>query len=260
MLSIASWANLDMENHIFFKLVDEVNQIIAPLIKHFSLDSFSYLKTYNDGSQIRLTNQPEWIKYYLTQRLYLNSIFELPAANYSKSSVIYSHTNTHTEIFSAAKKFGLNPGITFIQPTNDGCEFYFLGTTITDRLILDQCLSHIHLLEKFIASFHDLAQKLLIQLEPHHVIAEDLSQNHLKYKTIPNINDIDFLASISGYEFTSRELDCIPLLLMGQSAKQIAETLGLSYRTVEIHIRNLKIKTKQVTKNDLIHVLANKFS
>ena len=262
MQTIASWADLDTNNHIFFNLVDEINQVTKPLKKHFSIDSFTYHKTYNDGSQTWATNQPQWLRYFLKNKLYLKSIFELPASSYSKNTIIYSHIGTHHSILAAAQKFDLSHCVVFIEPTIDGCEFYYLGTTTPNNgITIDKCLSNLATLEKFITNFNDLAQDILIKIEPFRVISKDLAtNNHTTYRSIGGVANIEFLASISGYNLTKRELDCIPLLLKGHSSKQIANVLNISYRTVEIHINNLKRKTRQTSKNDLIHLLNEKFS
>lgn len=41
---------------------------------------------------------------------------------------------------------------------------------------------------------------------------------------------------------TTRELQCLCLLLKGYSSKQAGTLLGVSYRTVEIHFGNIKEK------------------
>lgn len=54
--------------------------------------------------------------------------------------------------------------------------------------------------------------------------------------------DIYQIAPSRKYNLTKRELQCIHYLVKGASAKDIAFTLGLSYRTVEIYIQNIKDK------------------
>ncbi len=54
------------------------------------------------------------------------------------------------------------------------------------------------------------------------------------------------------YQFTPRELECLFCLLRGMSAKITANLLGLSKRTVEFYIENMKNKTGSATKMDLI--------
>lgn len=259
MQIIKSWADIDLENHIFFNLVNEINEVINPLITHFGLDSFNYHRIYNDNSQIRTGNTPNWQRHYLKQKLYQQSIFELPAHNYVKSRIIWSNIDTHNVILQEAKKFGINYGITLVEPLIDGCEFYFLGTTTNNRTVINKYLSNFYLLEKFIANFHNAAASIFAKIEPQRLIIKDWQQNTLKFASVNIIDKFTFLASIYGYSFTRRELDCIPLLLKGLSAKQIALHLEISFRTVEVYINNLKYKTKTTNKSELIFLLETQF-
>jgi DNA-binding CsgD family transcriptional regulator len=54
---------------------------------------------------------------------------------------------------------------------------------------------------------------------------------------------------------STRENQCARLLMQGYSAKMIAETLRLSYRTVEHYIDNIKDKLGVSTKQELIYRL-----
>lgn len=51
---------------------------------------------------------------------------------------------------------------------------------------------------------------------------------------------------------TKRELECLSYIMQGMTSKNIARILGISYRTVECHIEQLKIKTKTTSKTSLI--------
>lgn len=59
--------------------------------------------------------------------------------------------------------------------------------------------------------------------------------------------------------FSKRERDVIKLLLRGNSAKEIAEKLQLSRRTVEYYIENIKNKMNVSKKSELIEKLFEKF-
>lgn len=257
---IETWSDLDLTNHIFFNLASEINQVIAPLVTYFGLDSFNFHKTYNDNSQIRLSNTPDWKRHYLTNKLYQQSIFELPAQNYSKNRIIWSNIGTHNIILQEASQFGIKYGITLIEPVHDGCEFYFLGTTSDDQNVINKYLSNFYLLEKFIANFKNSGADIMAATEPHKVIVRDWENNKTKFNASNKIEHFSFLASIYGYQFTRRELECVPLLLKGLSSKQIAEQLQISFRTVEVYIENLKRKTGTHNKNELVSHLSEKFN
>lgn len=61
----------------------------------------------------------------------------------------------------------------------------------------------------------------------------------------------------NNYVISAREAQCIVLMLHGATAKQTAKQLGISPRTVETYIDQLKIKFASPTKLALIAKLAN---
>ncbi|RTL12587.1 MAG: LuxR family transcriptional regulator [Neisseriaceae bacterium] len=260
MNKITSWANLDFNNHLFFNSVTEINELIQPIDKYFGLDSFNYHKTFNDNSQIRLTNKIDWYKHYLSQKLYLQSIFELPAFNYSRSRIIWTNINTHSVILHDAEKFGIKHGITIIEPNHDGYEFFFLGTTTNNSSAINKYLSNFQLLDKFIQNFKLANQDLQAKLYANKTIADDWSGNELKFESINEIDKYSFLTELYQYRLTTREIECLPLLIKGYTSKQIAECLKISHRTVEDYVNNIKSKMNIATKNELILLLADQFA
>jgi len=260
MDKITSWADLDFNNHIFFNSATEINELIQPINKHFVLDSFNYHKTFNDNSQIRLTNKTDWYKHYLSQRLYLQSIFELPAANYSRNRIIWTNINTHNVILQDAAMFGIRHGLTIVEPNHDGYEFFFLGTTTKNSNVINKYLSNFQLLEKFIQNFKSVSKDLFVNLYAKRITANDWFDNKLKFESINSIDKYNFLAELYKYQFTSREIACLPLLIKGCTSKQIAEFLSISHRTVEDYVNNIKHKMNVSTKNELISLLTKQFA
>lgn len=257
---INTLADIDLENHIFLSKAEEINNIIKPLTDSFGLNTFNYHKTYTDNSYQFLTNIPAWRRHYSLNRLYQKSVFELPAHTYVKSRIITSNLDTHSVVLLEASKFGIKSVITFVEPVDDGCEFYFLGSSSDNKTIINKCLSNFFLLEKFIANFHNMAKDIFTEIRPYRLIVKDRMKNNLSFNLDDNIDKFNFLSLIYNYHFTQREIDCIPLLMKGYSAKQIAENLGLSFRTIEMYINNLKEKTNTTNKIELVTLLTDKFA
>ena len=42
---------------------EKIDEIIQPLKDSFGLTNLVYLKSFNDGSEIRLSNRPDWLAY-----------------------------------------------------------------------------------------------------------------------------------------------------------------------------------------------------
>lgn len=55
--------------------------------------------------------------------------------------------------------------------------------------------------------------------------------------------------------FTQREIECLNLLIEGYSNRKVSELLGLSERTVEFYIRNMREKTGTLSKRALVELM-----
>jgi DNA-binding CsgD family transcriptional regulator len=53
-------------------------------------------------------------------------------------------------------------------------------------------------------------------------------------------------------KLTKRELECIQLIMRGRTAKEMADVLGLSPRTVEFYINNIKSKIGCSKKSKIV--------
>lgn len=70
------------------------------------------------------------------------------------------------------------------------------------------------------------------------------------------------LNTIKGIAFTQREIDIIACILNGKTTKRIASLLFLAPKTVENHIRNIRLKLKGEAQENIIDFIenSNKFS
>lgn len=55
--------------------------------------------------------------------------------------------------------------------------------------------------------------------------------------------------------FTPREIDCAKELLTGKTIKEIGHTLGLSPRSIEYYIKNMRYKLSAHSKRELVRIL-----
>lgn len=70
------------------------------------------------------------------------------------------------------------------------------------------------------------------------------------------LREID-LTKANHYKLSSRELDCLDLLLLGNTAEETANQLHISSRTVETHLDNAKHKLNCQNKLELRNKLLN---
>jgi DNA-binding CsgD family transcriptional regulator len=243
------------DHHLFLASASEVDAIIQPLKDFFGITSFVYQCNYQDGSEIRLSNQPQWIKFFYEHELFRSSVFEHQPNQYKKDVKLWLTLPQHSAVLTAARLFNIDHGITLINPIPDGVEFAFFGTTRERFSVQEKYLRNLDLLQHFMAYFKQQAAPLLQQAEkskiyiPNKFIATAdapklqgethlreafLSATELKKLALPDSHFNQYL--------TSRELVCAKLLITGATMKEIAQQLGVSPRTIETHINNMKAK------------------
>lgn len=83
-----------------------------------------------------------------------------------------------------------------------------------------------------------------------------LNVNHQQSTNLPS-QIIDKFFDITKIALTDREKQCLYYTLQGKSAKQIANMLGISYRTVETYLTKAKQKLEVRTKGELTFRLLN---
>jgi DNA-binding CsgD family transcriptional regulator len=83
----------------------------------------------------------------------------------------------------------------------------------------------------------------------------------IKKPYVPNnIGDNRYLANIKSYNLSSREAQCLELLLMGKNNLHIADYLNISRRTVELYMNKIKAKLSCHKKIDILIKMVNEKS
>lgn len=258
------------KNHITFTSGNDIAEICKPLI-HLDITSFNYVKTFEDGSQINLSNRTSWLEHFYDNKFYLIGAFENHPNQYASGFALWPHLSGQKIFYDARTYFNIDHGITIIEKQKDSCEFYYFGTTTNNHKLVNFYINNIDLLQRFIFFFKDKAALLLKKANKDRIILENhfestASLNFDNSIIIPDrkineffentaIKNFQLSGSVEGETITSKQLRCIIYLLEGKTAKEIAKKLGLSFRTVEGHINKLKNKFECHTKNELINKL-----
>jgi len=267
---------MKIDAHIFFELSKDVQKICSPLAK-LNITYFSYIRNFNDGKQIYLANNQDWVKYYYEHELFRSSLFEGHPDCYQSGYVLWPKNNPRPVFSDARDIFDSGDGITFVEKQRTYCDFYFFSGAVGNQSLTNTLINNLDLLQRFILYFQDSTRKTIDLADKHklsipehfkHMPLDDCDLMHLDY--VLNRTQIlrgDFIRSTvikkinikclpyGIVTLSPKEISCALALLQGKNAQETAEKLSVSKRTVETHLENLKLKLNCYKKSQLVEIL-----
>lgn len=180
------------------------------------------------------------------------------------------------QMLQDAAELQYNHIFTVIQKHKDKIDYYHFGTDIHNSAMNQLYLNNYDLLEKFINFFNerlkktpslesiytpfkiDYEQKNTIEDYPFFIDQIDV-QKKAFLKEIGKEQPMKYLLNSNCLDqqinLTPKELDYLPFIMQGYTAKGMANFFGVSYRTIEIYIANLKKKWQVNSKAELTRKL-----
>ncbi len=262
-------SGLELKNHFSLSSSQDVNTI-SHILKTIGITYFNYIKIYNDGSRELLTSNAEWIDHFYKYSLYksvgaIDIEYLLP-----KGYFLWSELKTDDAIYSQGREFfNIDNGISFVSKQKDSTTLYIFASTRDDHSINSFYVRNIDLFKRFILYFQDKGANLLNQAAKNRIYLPEkqviidrefkkviLSGNERrKFFEETNIERFFLPNSDDDLYLTKREAECAAYMLDGATAKQIGKQLGISFRTVESHLNQMKEKLKCATKEQLADFL-----
>jgi len=249
--------------HHFALMANDVQQIFQPL-ERVGIHLFSYRKTFADGSRINVSNNAKWIEDYYQLNLYQSSLFENSIDLYATGFSLWPHESDLPVFTHGRDYYNSDNGITYIVKNDDYCEFFIFGADKNNKKIINFYINNLDLIKKFAAFFQEKSRSILKAAMNNLIVIPPVGENS-KHRgntgNTENIENIENIESLQNYNskidsslindlftessvrLTKQENNCLKGILEGKSAKVIARELGLSFRTVEYYIDNIKKKS-----------------
>ena len=254
-------AGLILNNHISLTSSNEINEICSPL-RNIGVTYFNYLKIYQDGSRDLLTNDAPWIEHF-----YKNALYQSPATIdierlLPKGYFLWSELETNDSTYSQGREsFNIDNGISFVIKRNDAALLYIFASTRDNYKINNFYIRNVDLFKRFILYFNCKASKLIEKASKNRIYLPEkqiILPNRLKKIKISTSKRKEFyqktyidkfylLNQSDNVYLTRKQAECAAYLAAGATAKQCAKALGISFRTVESYINNIKEKIYRLT-------------
>ena len=250
---------MELKNHFALTSANEVNDICRPL-KDIGITYFNYLKIYKDGSRELLTNNAPWIDHFYKNALYLTAGVVDVEHLLPKGYFLWSELDLNDPAYSQGQEsFNIDNGVSFVIKRDEITYLYIFASTKDNMHINNFYIRNVDLFRRFIQYFHDRGSDLIKQAKSNKIVLPQqqiINSNRLKNIEIPsNIRrsfykktkmDKCYLLDVSDDLYlTPKQAEVATYLVVGATAKQCARQLGISYRTVETYIEEIKQKIFQ---------------
>jgi DNA-binding CsgD family transcriptional regulator len=265
-------------NHPFIQLSEEFADLCKPLAD-FHINHFTYQKQFNDGSQVSLSNKPQWIADYYNLQLYQTSLFEEKPSNYKATFNVWVGEYDLDVYRHGRSYYNTAHSITITEPCHDGCEHYLFSTPPEYQQAIQFLANNIDILYRFILHLKDRGARIFKTAHRSRLIIQRSFENDpdkpfldLKFhqkmlaakksflKHMPIHRYVFEYGEDNGIKLSHREISCIKYLLQNKTAAETAELMNVSRRTIESYLDNIKVKLNCHSKVDLIQkVVKNKY-
>jgi len=260
---------MSSNGNLYHKYAEALAKVIVPL-REFNINFIKYIRLYDDGSQMIMCSNANWLDYYFARQLHRYPMlgdYQYPEKISDQFSALLSVGLPQIpEITSALKLFNIGDYIVLVEKCEDHVRYVYFASHLKNNSINNFFVNNISLLKDFVlylqrALATEIAECVATRVQVDRPIYH-LHQNKITSASISSETKRQFFSKIalSGLcgqagatiKFSKREYSCIKYLLQGYTAAGIAELLELSRRTIEHYIANIKQKLKCSTKTELI--------
>ncbi len=213
---------------------------ICELIKSIVSDKdIYYVRVYQDNSVSILTTNTNWMNNWIHHFNKFDNTFFQEKIKKAITSISSIYGAWHYDKLDALLEFNhhyqIDQGFDIYKRKKDYVEIWAFSGKADMPMFHDFCINNISKLEEITDSCREIITK----------------QDELFF-TERVLLPINISADFQKPLLTYREVECARLIMLGNTAKEIARNLNIAPRTAEIHINNLKQKLDCSYKTQLI--------
>ena len=251
-------------------MMPRMKEISAPLQKYMGIRSFSYMRIYNDCSYLSLLNgYEEFNKIYFETIEKSDPHFIQTMQNTIVSEPQFSLWPTErknlTPIFSLLEAYDIWHGFQITYRKDGYCEMFSFTFDRESDDKREFFLKNALLLLKFVDYFRSQSIDIIGNKDKNKLavfpqkftITQAISDDSLvRQRFLSELDKPLLLKGENGYvvKLTKRETECLKSIVSNKTAKEAANILGISPRTIELHISNIKQKLGISYKNQLLNI------
>ncbi len=261
--------NANLKKLIAGSSYNSIAEICKPLFDNFGFNTFIYSRIYSDGKYWTLSNRPDWLTYFYETNFKEADTFSETIENgyyfdLSELKVPSIQINTARESFDA------DNWLNVLKKFKGYSEICAFAAPKYHHSVTNLYLNHREIFDHFLLYFRSKADALIKNAEKNliypntvsllkkeHVIStQDDFENAKKiFYDGTKINKYFTKDPSNTTYLTFREFQSLKILANGYSPKEIGAMIGLTSRTVNYYLNNIKKKFGCYKKSQLIQIL-----
>lgn len=169
---------------------DEIDSICAPL-KILRITYFYYMKIFDSGQRVVLTNRPSWVDFFYCKSLNSHeSIVELERNTKHGEGIYPWSMSESSPLIIAREDYNIDNGVTISEHGEKFREFYCFAGEKSDFQLSLFMNNNIDLLQRFILFFKNRSAPIIEKIEKNKFTGSEKLKSHTDYKpiTCENIN------------------------------------------------------------------------
>jgi DNA-binding CsgD family transcriptional regulator len=265
-------ANLNIVNFFSSPLAPKFDRLASPLADCFGIDLLIYTRINVDGSFFQIGNYPELFDYYWNHTFFKSNPFIRHPSLYTTGTQMLTEAPS-LEFQQSQEKvrpyYKSNEMMGFFFKNEENLEWIAFSTRDEQLPIVTTFINERHLLGNFCSYLRNEWKPHLSKMDRYSVdmqslLGPDFTKMPVQVPENRKEQKIEFLketqlGNLGSWDipqFSLREKECISLWLKGRNCAEIALKLGLSKRTVESYMENIKNKIGTSGKAETIEILS----
>lgn len=250
--------------------VPYIKKLTISLQTHLGVTNFGYLRIFRDNHYFYITDNKDLIHNYVktikSESLFFKQFLYIPNSVYKFILWPSEPSSTSMELY---RRYNYWNGITLAKETKEYTELWWFGSAAGNTNAAKFLIKNTAQLYKYVLFFEEKTRHIIPHKSspyiPIYTDGIDLSmiqeshseEEHAKItRFLEDIKLVKITVPLPNYTtcISSREMDCLALMMQGLDAKSIGAKLSISPRTVEVHFSNIKNKTGVHSKSRLIDI------
>ena len=248
-----------------------LSQMGEPLLKNFGFQFLAYRRfSLNDNKLFCLINNEKWREVVFSKQYWTSHTFPSLIQNLNDRGHfvnVWPDSPTSSDpIYNLLFELNIWNGIVLYHKTDNYLEtFCFVGDKKSNET-KNFFVNNMQILEQFSHYFRFTSQRLFEDITDNMLIDVNLSLNQNNNITIKQNDAISnfydqtdikkYVIRLNGDTIflTKREKECLGLMSKNQTTKEAARNLGISPRTVEYYLNQIKLKTGCICTSQLTEI------